>query len=208
MPSPPAAWSPPTPLPTRIETDRLVLRWFEETDARALFEAVVGSRDTLLPWMPWAAGTHASPEESLATIRSFADQRVTQREYSMGVFDRGGGLLGAVGLHRIACDTHSGEVGYWLAARARGHGFCTEAARHLISAALRPQDAGGFGLRRIEIICSAENAPSARVADRIGLPRVARLRRNRWVDGYGWTDSLVWDVLADEWDTRRHALRA
>ncbi|MES2731624.1 MAG: hypothetical protein V4714_07745 [Bacteroidota bacterium] len=38
----------------RIETDRLVIRCYEPSDAEKLKNAITESLDHLRPWMPWA----------------------------------------------------------------------------------------------------------------------------------------------------------
>ena len=62
--SDPNRWSPPTPRPTRVETERLVVRMYEPGDAAQLFEAVDGDRADLLPWMVWAQTDHRRESDS------------------------------------------------------------------------------------------------------------------------------------------------
>jgi RimJ/RimL family protein N-acetyltransferase len=80
-------------------------------------------------------------------------------------------LLGSISLMDINWEQSRGEVGYWLAFDARGHGHVTRAV-HLICA---------FGferlrLARIALLASTRNGASQRVAERAGFTREAVLR--------------------------------
>jgi RimJ/RimL family protein N-acetyltransferase len=204
------AWTPPAELPGRWQTARLVLRWWEQGDASGLFEAVSTSRPTLLPWLPWVNTEHHAVHESVYAIEKMKRQREAPgtTDYTLAIIDRaGGGVVGGTGLHRIRPDAHEAEIGYWVRATLRGRGLCTEATAGLISWAFTPQHRGGWGLRRVHIRCAGANGASARVPEKLGLRPEARLVQERWVTGAGWQDTLVWGVLADEWDLERSAMR-
>lgn len=217
----PVVWSHPADAPARLVTPRMVIRNYEPGDAPALFEAVNTSRSTLLPWLPWARGEHLTEAMSLYTVEWF---RRSLRDIAFsgmigyGVFlRRGGQLVGGTGFHSVHLKHAQCEVGYWLHAHHRGKGYCTESTRWIISCLLTPQSghvAGadgeatrGWGFRRVEIFCNAQNAPSAAVPRRLGLPLECVRRADRWWPEVGWVDSLGWAVLADEWDTAQHAMK-
>jgi RimJ/RimL family protein N-acetyltransferase len=80
-------------------------------------------------------------------------------------------LLGSVSLLRLDWRHLRGEVGYWLARDARGHGHATRAVGLLC--------AWGFsslGLERIALLAATGNRPSQLVAERCGFTREALLR--------------------------------
>ena len=83
----------------------------------------------------------------------------------------GGELLGSISLMRFAWEHQRAEVGYWLAAQARGRGHATRAVRLIC--------AWGFaelGLERIDLLAATGNRPSQMVAQRAGFQREAVLR--------------------------------
>lgn len=212
----PEQWRPPTPLPQRLETPRLVIKYHIEADAPALFRAVDESRATLLPWMPWAHTEHRSVESSLACIRRFMASRANSSSpennsvfgFAVGIFDKSSGeLLGGTGFNRIDFDTSDAETGYWVATHRQGTGIATEATGAMLSWGLTPQAEGGWGFRRVRIVAAAANGPSCTVPRKLGLREECRLVKHRWVDGLGWDDTVCWGVLAEEWDRNRHALR-
>lgn len=208
-------WSPPSQMPLRIETPRLVIRGYELSDAPALFEAINASREHLLPWMPWARDGHT---DLAATTHYLTTQIMNVRDLtafasvSLGIFDRASGcLLGATGIHGVHRDTAGAETGYWIRADAAGNGFAPEATAHLLSWAFRAQTQdgsdGGMGLRRIVIYCSSQNVKSRRVPEKLGLRMEVQQREDFFVLGLGVTDRLGWGVVAEEWDCERHRVR-
>lgn len=204
----PARWEPPDPLPDSLRTRRLLIRAYRPADARALFDTVNRSRDSLLPWLPWAATQHLTPEQSAESIDLFqrvAAERPMRPEhnavfgYVLGIFRADdGALIGGTGFNRIVHESADAETGYWLAADARGQGCCTEAVGALIDWGMRPARDGGWGLRRVRIFAAAANAASCAVPRRLALREEARFVRDRWVPGHGWCDTIGWGVTAGE----------
>jgi RimJ/RimL family protein N-acetyltransferase len=82
-----------------------------------------------------------------------------------------GALLGSISLMRFAWEHARGEVGYWLAGEARGHGHATRAVRLICGWGFR-----SLGLERIELFAATNNAASQRVAERGGFVREGVLR--------------------------------
>ena len=75
-----------------------------------------------------------------------------------------GALLGAVGVRLPAHQPGVGEVGYWVAAAARGRGVATTATRALTDWAF-----DDLGLHRVELYAATGNAASRAVAERAGF---------------------------------------
>lgn len=198
----PKPWTKPPSWPVPIETERLVLRPLSHEDVQAVFEAVEANRPSLVPWMPWPNTENLSIGQTHFTIERFLrnlESDVPENVHT-SIFDRvTGQYLGGTGLHTFVPGSHQAETGYWVIEDRRGSGICTEAVVGLTEVALRTQAAGGMGLRRLEIACSADNEPSARVALKAGYQLEATLRQHRWVDTIGWSDTLIFAALADSW---------
>jgi RimJ/RimL family protein N-acetyltransferase len=73
-------------------------------------------------------------------------------------------LLGAVGVRLAAHQPGVAEVGYWVAAGARGRGVATTATRALTDWAFQE-----LGLHRVELYAATDNAASRAVAERAGF---------------------------------------
>jgi RimJ/RimL family protein N-acetyltransferase len=198
----PPPWKPPMPLPEAFHTDRLTLRFWQHEDAQGLFELVSTGRNHLLPWLPWAKSDHSRVEESTFYIEKCIRTRREPHptDFSIGIFDRASNRpIGGTGFHRLESAVHEAEIGYFIREEEAGKGLCTEATRAMLTWALRSQSEGGWGFRRIHIRCAGRNIASAKVCRKLGLRQEATLVKDRWVDGIGWDDTLVFGVLADEW---------
>lgn len=101
-----------------------------------------------------------------------------------------GELLGAISL-RIR-HGNGGDVGYWLAPAARGHGVATHAVAEVCREGFR------LGMQVMHWEAMAGNEASRRVAERVGFQVTGPVRRllfqrGAWVDG--WVGTLLPDDL-------------
>jgi RimJ/RimL family protein N-acetyltransferase len=87
------------------------------------------------------------------------------------VSSQDGTLAGSIALIRIEWEHRRAEVGYWLAAAARGRGHATRAVRLICEWGQRT-----LGLERIDLLAATGNRASQRVAERAGFTREAVLR--------------------------------
>lgn len=178
------------PATDQLETARLTLRPWTESDAPALFrwasDPEVGPR---AGWEP-----HRSVEESARIIR---DVLAVPESYAVVVRGREpeDEPVGAVGLKfgaasELAHGSREAELGYWLARPLWGLGYMPEASRALLGHA--------FGDLRLEAVWAGHyegNAQSRRVMEKLGLAeqyvresdgrteRVLRVTREEWLRG-------------------------
>jgi len=101
-------------------------------------------------------------------------------------------LLGSISLMRLAWEHRRGEVGYWLARGARGHGHATRAVGLICAWAF-----DSLGLERIDLLAATGNPLSQGVAERCGFTREATLRSYmRGKDGQ--QDMVAFGLLASD----------
>jgi RimJ/RimL family protein N-acetyltransferase len=142
----------------------VTLRPPRESDAPAVAEAC---QDPEIP--RW---TKVPSPYGEAEARAFVTEVVhgDRPEMSLAITDASDGtLLGMVGLRQP--DAGVGEVGYWLAAPARGRGVATRAVRLMCEWAF-----GELDLARIQLHTLPGNDASERVAERAGFTREGVLR--------------------------------
>lgn len=114
-----------------IETKRLILRPWRETDAPALFR--YASDPDIGPVAGWTP--HASLEESLQIIRTvFAAPEI----YAVVLKESGEpvgscGIMFADGLHSADMKPGHAEIGYWIGKPYWGQGLIPEAVRALLA---------------------------------------------------------------------------
>ena len=116
----------------------------------------------------------------------------------------GGSWIGMMGLHG-AQPGGAAEIGFWMAASARGHGYVTEAARAVIDFGF----AEPLGLARIQWRAVVGNLASARTARSLGFRYEGLLRQglsdvrgrhDGWIAALLPTDDRApqtWPILAD-----------
>jgi len=97
----------------------------------------------------------------------------------------GGRLVGDVGLTRADGEPGVIKVGYTIAPAFQGLGYATEAVRALVTYAF-----GTLGAEVVRAYASAENVPSMRVAEKVGLRLVETFERR---DG-----DEVWHIVRYE----------
>ena len=136
----------------------------------------------------WAGGVATRAEaEALLQRLMFQENRA-----SWAVVDGAdGGLLGGISLHSVDAVQNDAQIGYWIAATARGRGVAAAA----VDAACRWAVAS-LPVDRIEVCHAVENRASGRVAEKAGFTYEAHLRRSfRYGDGLK-HDEWVWSRLA------------
>lgn len=146
------------PPPARIETERLVLRMYEEDDIPAFAELLESSRGLYAAFLSFFYD-----EEPATRVRRSRAQFLTGESFAYVAF-AGDRLIGGCGLlPRIGPGAL--EIGYHVRADATGNGYATEMAAALIDIAFDV-----CGVDRIELHIHPENMASIRVAGRLGVP--------------------------------------
>ena len=162
-------------IPPTLRTARLLLRPWDAADAPRLLPVLEANAAHLAPWIPAHVATPVPLPELAARLAGFAADFADGRawRYALLAPDESR-IVGEVDLFPRAAsgrvryaEADHVEVGYWLDAASTGRGLALEAVRAMLSvAATLP------ALRHVEIRCDAANAPSARVAERLGFERV------------------------------------
>jgi RimJ/RimL family protein N-acetyltransferase len=101
-------------------------------------------------------------------------------------------LLGSVALMHPDWGHARAEVGYWVAARARGRGHATRAVRLICEWGF-----GALGLSKVLLLAAVGNPGSQRVAERAGFTREAVLRAY-YVARDGRQDMVAFGLLASD----------
>lgn len=86
------------------------------------------------------------------------------------------------------------ELGWVLDPRHTGRGYATEAIRAVIDVCV-----GALGLRRVHAGCFADNEPSWRLMERLGMRREEFSRKTALHRSGEWLDGLNYGILAEEW---------
>ena len=152
-----------------METDRILLRRWQESDAPALFK--YASDPEVGPRAGWPP--HKSLEESLEVIKNIFTNDTTWAI----VLKETGEAIGAMGYFthdtsNIPIGTNDCEIGYWVARPYWNQGICTEALRLMLEYCTN--------VKKFDNIWSDHftgNPASGRVMQKCGFIDTGRLNR-------------------------------
>lgn len=114
-----------------IETERLILRSWQEKEAGTLFK--YASDPDIGPIAGWAP--HTSVENSLEIIRTVFAAPETYAAVLKDIGEPVGccGIMFSDGLHSATMKPGEAEIGYWIGKPYWGQGFIPEAVKALLS---------------------------------------------------------------------------
>ena len=90
------------------------------------------------------------------------------------------------------------EIGWAFDPAYGGRGLATEAAAELVRLCFED-----LGLRRVKALCFADNVPSWRLMERLGMRREEYAVQDSLHRSKGWLDGMTYALLADEWRARQ-----
>ena len=174
-----------------LQTERLLLRPFRETDLADLYEFLSQRRD---------AEFEAYPDVTPESCRKYLDFRISSESFYAMELSGTGKVIG-----NIYCADkpfESKEVGYLVNKDYQRRGYAFEALSAVMENAFRE------GTHRVFAECDPRNDCSWRLLKKIGLRREGLLRKNVFFrrDAHGapvWNDTCVYGILAEEWPDRR-----
>jgi RimJ/RimL family protein N-acetyltransferase len=177
-----------------VRTERLLLRRMTTADAPAMW--AYRRLDEVTRWVTsrpvdeaaWIAGSAAMLRDQLVLEldgRVVGDLMVrvedawAQREVA-----------------HLAAGTQA-ELGWTLDPAVGGRGLATEAVRAALRIAFE-----GLGVRRVVASAFADNGPSLRLAERVGMRRESYAVADSLHRDLGWIDGVGYALLAEEWAAR------
>ncbi|WP_420643586.1 GNAT family N-acetyltransferase [Candidatus Leptofilum sp.] len=162
-------------VPTTIETERLLIRCPRPGDGKALFDAIMVSREHLSAWLTWASWPNISLKRAEASVLRNRDRYLKGKDMTMFIFlKESNALIGGSGLHDPDWQVPKFEIGYWQHVDYGGQGYMTEAVNAIASLAFQQ-----LGAKRLQLECYPHNERSIRVAQRCGFQLEARLSNYR-----------------------------
>ena len=144
-----------------VGTHGLVLRRWRMADVSELLAAIERSLPELRRFMPWAV-----EEPTRASVGAFLERAWTAsppETFGLGLFDAGGEVVGAFGLHGRRGPGIL-EIGYWIRSDRTGRGYATAGARALTGVGLEHFP----DISRMEIRCDPANVASAAIPPKLG----------------------------------------
>jgi RimJ/RimL family protein N-acetyltransferase len=177
-----------------LTTARLVLREVADRDVEPVFE-MESDPVAMRYWSRPPMRDLSEAREAVEHVKGyFAAREALRWSVCDAKEDR---MLGHISLFDFSEQNRRAEIGYGLAHRHWGQGFMNEALTAVVDYAFGP-----LGLRRLEADTDPRNLASLRTLERLGFTREGLLRE-RWQVGDEISDSVLWGLLAHEWQARR-----
>ncbi len=179
-----------TSYPLQLAGRRVILRDFRPEDAAAA-HSVVGD-ETVTRWLSFDTRTRAQTSTMIASAVERAQQQDPRTEFYLAVTLPNDDLIGFA---RLGLDgVRAAKLGYAIRADQWGRGYATDAARTLVNYGFEQLD-----LHRISTAIGPDNTPSVALVQRLGFQYEGRIRDHVYTNG-AWRDSLLYSLLAPEWN--------
>jgi RimJ/RimL family protein N-acetyltransferase len=182
-------------IPTRFETERLIVRCYEAGDGPMYYAAGMRNRDHLQRYeSDNAILTAKTEEEAEILVRELHADWVARNCFFMGAFDKATReFVAQIYVGVVNWDLPEFALGYFADKDHEGQGFVTEAlpaALRFIFEHLRAH--------RIRLETNETNTRSRRVAERRGFIQEGRLRASRRNPDGTFSDDVLYGLLKSE----------
>lgn len=153
-----------------IETSRLILRLFKDTDAPEVAKLCNNYnlyKNTLYLPFPY------SIDDAVSWIKNQLDNFNNDQCFEFAITDKiTGNLYGAIALSNHQ-KFNNGEIAYWVGEEYWGNGYATEAAKAILEFAFIEK-----GYNKVFARCFHSNLASSRVIEKIGMKKEGILREH------------------------------
>jgi [ribosomal protein S5]-alanine N-acetyltransferase len=175
-----------------LETKRLILREFRETDFNAIHS--YASDPEVSKYEIWGPNSEVDTENYLESILSYHLNN-PRKDFEIAVELKETSLLiGACSIHISDAKVREGYIGYCYNKQYWRNGYASEAAKAIIEFGFK-----SLNLHRIFATCDPNNIGSAKVLEKIGMKREGHLREHKVMRGK-WRDSFLYSILEHEFD--------
>ena len=175
----------------QLETNRLILREFEESDWTAVL--AYQSDPLYLRYYHWSERTPGNVRAFVNMFLDFQKERPRTKFQLAITLKESGQLIGNCGIRINNSELREANIGYELNSHFWGKGYATEAARAILQFGFSE-----LGMHRIYANALAINKGSVRVLEKLGMRLEAREREKEWIKDR-WHDRLIFAILDHEW---------
>jgi ribosomal-protein-serine acetyltransferase len=162
----------------------------EPGHASALAALVENNIEHLRSYLPFVAGL-ASTASAAAHLEAACARALQGEIYEWHLF-MDATLCGAIRVKDVDHVDRKAKIGYFIGRQFQGKGVVTSSVRAVLSHCFE-----SLGLNRMELRCAAGNAPSMRVAERLGFTHEGVLRQGEFLNGV-FVDLHLYSLLRDE----------
>lgn len=178
-----------------LETDRLRLTEFAESDAESLFR--LRSHPEVARFQGWIPRDLEDARDFLRR-NDAAEFPSTEGWVQFAVRRRADGvLIGDVGLRALGERRDQAEIGFTISPEHQRRGYASEVVAGLLGALF-----GDFEVHRVMASVDPRNGASMALLPKLGFRQEAHHRKSLWFKGE-WVDDVVFAMLGEEWRAGR-----
>lgn len=171
----------------KLETDRLILREFNNSDRNDVHLYASDSEST--QYMDWGPNTLNETSVFISTMLA-AQSTNPRKSYVLGITLKGQGqIIGSIGFEIKSLDARDASFGYILRKDHWGKGLVTEASRRIIEFAEHD-----LRIHRLWATCRPENTKSMSVLNKLHFQKEGHLRHDKYIRGV-YRDSILFARL-------------
>jgi aminoglycoside 6'-N-acetyltransferase len=179
-------------MPFPLETKRLILRPFQESDLESF--AAYRSDPDVARFQSWA--TPYSMEQAAAFIQELQQSRPgTPGDWDQVALElkATGQMIGDCAFYVLAEEPRQAEIGFTLAQSFQGYGYAREAVIRLLDYLF-----GELNLHRVRANCDVDNLGSIKLLESLGMRREGHFVQSLWFKGR-WSSEYWYAILQAEW---------
>lgn len=175
-----------------IETDRLILRKLEQTDAKYVFENWLSDNrvmDNLIK------GAHKSISETITRVAEIVNQYGSKEFCYWGIQHKSSGeLIGAIDLFNFDQMTENCEIGYVLGFNWWNQGYGTEALKAILDFGFRH-----LNIHKISAAHNTDNPASGKIMQKAGMEQEGIIRHMIRNSKNQYKDCAVYGILQEDY---------
>lgn len=187
-------------LPTKIETERLIIRRYEEGDVVALFNLLEshGNRHYLEDHIDETTDIKTE-EEAEIRIRQLVADWIAQKKFIMGIWNKTSGLyISQIWISPSKWEVPSFELGWFLERTHQGQGIASEAVNAALQFLFTHLQA-----HKIIVLTRDDNVKSYKLAERCGFVKEGHFRDHNIKDGQRF-GLFCYNMLKSEYQKRKN----
>ena len=173
-----------------IETERLILRAFKESDAKLMFNNWA-SDDRVTKYLTWKS--HENIENTITICKLWEEQSKEKDNYLWAiVLKENNNPIGSIGLVELFEETRCGEIGYCIGYDYWGKGIIKEA----IEAVVKYLKLAGFV--RLQAVHDVKNPNSGKVLLKTEFEKEGILKKYTFNNDKELIDVVIYSLIIEE----------
>ena len=176
-----------------LETEKLILRKFKESDAQVFFEYRTNPQVALYQGERWI---NFRLEDAVEFVKEQMDLEpgIPDTWFQIAIeLKETGNLIGDLAIHTLPQDINQVEIGSTLSPIYQKKGYGIEAVRCLLGYIFNV-----LNKHRVIAITDVRNKPSIKLIEKVGLRKEGHFIKNAWNKGE-YTDEYSFALLKEEW---------